>query len=151
MMLVKTDKGTLAPGDRYSQSLVAKLQEGRAVLATVKRMRNPQFHRKFFALAHMAFEQWNPEGKSIAGAPAMKSFERFRKDLVIQAGYYEIVLGIDGEARLEAKSIAFGNMDQAEFEQIYESVVAVLCAGIMPGLTVAEAQRLSDAVFNEGF
>lgn len=148
---IKTERDTLAPGDDSAKKRLARLAAGEIVLVDLRRPRNLAHHRKFMALARFAFGQWNPLEQSIGGMPARKSFDAFRKELVINAGYYEVVLGMDGTPRLEAQSLSFDAMDQETFAEVYESVVAVLTAGILQGMSKEEAQRLADAVYQEGF
>ena len=56
----------------------------------------------------------------------LKEFESFREWVTIQAGYYTVHLNPDGSRWLRAKSISFANMDDAEFEGLYKSVLNVL-------------------------
>jgi len=57
------------------------------------------------------------------GEPA-KCFEAFRKQLTIQAGYYELVLTPSGLEK-RAKSIAFDKMSQEEFGKLYKDLLSV--------------------------
>lgn len=95
--------------------------------------RNGKFHRKFFALLNFAFEAWHPERKhkQYKGQPVAKSFERFRKDVVIQAGYYDQTFDLDGNMKLEAQSISFASMDDVQFEQVYSAVATVVLEKVL--------------------
>lgn len=90
--------------------------------------RNGKFHRKFFALLQVGFETWDPKRtrKSYKGMAVEKNFEQFREDITILAGFYEQTFNLKGEMRLRAKSISFANMQDDEFETLYQSVVTVL-------------------------
>lgn len=149
--LVRTDDGKLAPVGDEARQRISKIGVGEVVLADLRRPRNLAHHRKAMALFRLAFEHWNPDEREIEGMPARKSFDTFRKELVVAAGYYEVVLGLDGEPRLEAMSLRFEAMDQATFTEVYEAVVSVLTAGILSGFTKEQVQRLADQVFAEGF
>ena len=88
--------------------------------------RNTQFHRKWFALLKIGYDNWAPgEINSQYGTPE-KNFERFRKDVTILAGYYHIVVRLDGTTRVEADSVSFGNMDEAQFSELYSKTIDVL-------------------------
>lgn len=50
-----------------------------------------------------------------------KAFEPFRKDIIIESGFYYEVKCPSG-IRKEAKSISFANMDEIEFNQLYKAV-----------------------------
>ncbi|MFX0786848.1 DUF1367 family protein [Escherichia coli] len=56
----------------------------------------------------------------------LKSFEAFREWVTIQAGFYTEHIYPDGSRGRRAKSIAFANMDEVEFQQVYKSVLNVL-------------------------
>lgn len=56
----------------------------------------------------------------------LKSFEAFREWVTIQAGFYTEHFYPDGSRGRRAKSIAFANMDETEFQQVYKSVLNVL-------------------------
>lgn len=90
--------------------------------------RNGKFHRKFMALLNVGFEMWEPKRKrkSYKGMAIEKNFDQFREDITILAGFYEQTFNIKGEMRLRAKSISFANMEDDEFEELYQSVVTVL-------------------------
>lgn len=149
--LARTDDGKLAPASDDARQRINKLAPGEIVLADLRRPRNLGHHRKAMALFRLAFDQWDPEARELGGVPARKSFDVFRKELVIAAGYYETVLGLDGNPRLEALSLRFDAMDQDTFAEVYEAVVAVLTAGIFEGMTKEQLQRLADRVLAEGF
>ena len=83
-------------------------------------------HKKYFALLNLAFENWEPgEIDSKYGKP-MKNFDRFRKDVAILTGHYDLVIRVDGSSRPEAKSISFAKMDQSEFEGLYSKTIDLL-------------------------
>jgi len=95
--------------------------------------RNAKFHRKFFALLNFAFEAWEPERshKSYKGRPITKNFERFRKDVIVYAGYYEQTFDLKGNMKLEPLSMSFAKMDQPEFELLYNAVATVILENVL--------------------
>jgi hypothetical protein len=107
---------------------INKLEPGEIINFEAIFPRNGRFHRKFFAMLNFAFEAWEPNRsrKSYRGMPVAKNFERFRKDVVIQAGFYEQTFDLQGNMQLEAQSISFANMDDNEFEAVYSAVVDVI-------------------------
>lgn len=78
--------------------------------------RNVKFHRKFFALLNLVFE--NQE--------QYNNIEHLRKDLIISAGYYDLRYNIDGVEIREPKSISFAKMDELEFSEVYNRVIDVV-------------------------
>lgn len=114
----------LVPGDIETDEWYNKLKLGESVHGKeFTRMRNPKFHRKFFALINLAYDQWEPGDVMIKGQVVQKNRKNFRRNLIAAAGFYEIVFNIDGTFKYEAQSISFGNMDQEEFEKVYNRVI----------------------------
>lgn len=143
-MLVKKRAGHLSAGDARARDIIGQMSIGECALCTVRRVRNPKLHRKFFALVKFAFDNWRPvDGKEF------RNIESFRKELIIAAGFHQTVLGVDGAVRLEAKSVAWDRMGEEEFTPLYEAVVAVLGDGFIPGLTATEAAGFAASL--EGF
>lgn len=63
----------------------------------------------------------------------LKSFEAFREWVTIQAGFYTEHIYPDGSRGRRAKSIAFANMDEVEFQQVYKSVACSSCHDLIDG------------------
>lgn len=95
--------------------------------------RNGKYHRKFFALLNFAYEAWQPDRyhKTYRGQPIEKNFERFRKDVIVQAGYYDQTFDLNGNMKLEAQSISFANMNDVEFEEVYSAVADVILSKVL--------------------
>ena len=126
----------LVPHDEAAAAFIQKMKAGELTHADFKRVRNYKFHKKYFALLDFAFEQWEPcDGLTYQGMPVAKNKERFRKDLIILAGFYESTVNLRSEVRLEAKSISFGLMDEVEFEQLYNATVDVVLRRILTRYT----------------
>lgn len=75
--------------------------------------RNIKFHKKFFAMLNLSFQ--NQE--------EFKSFEIFRQAVIIGAGFYEQIQRMHGEIMIIPKSISFAKMDEDEFQLLYSSVL----------------------------
>jgi hypothetical protein len=113
--------------------VVKSLEPGEILLFSFKKIRNWKYHKKFFALLNFAYETWDPERqhKTYKGRPVSKNFERFRKDVTIQAGFYEQTFDLDGNMQLEALSISFAKMDDMKFEQVYSAVATVILEKVL--------------------
>lgn len=129
LSLMKTASGYV-PATDQDADIVVKHRYGDIIQADFKKMRNPKFHRKFFALLNIGFNEWEPGELSNKYGVVEKNFEQFRKDITILAGYYEQHFRVDGSVRIEAKSISFANMDENEFNQLYSSVINVLLSRV---------------------
>lgn len=135
ILVTKTAGGGLAPADQQAADYIAKLKLGSVVKVKASRMRNPRFHRKFFALLNVAFDSWEPPAAMFKGERVQKNFEQFRNDVTVLAGYYETTVTLKGETRVVAKSISFGNMDQDEFDALYSATVNVILSRILTNYT----------------
>jgi hypothetical protein len=126
----------LVPHDEAAAAFIQKMKAGELTHADFKRLRNYKFHKKYFALLDFAFEQWEPSGElTYQGMPVAKNKERFRKDLIILAGFYESTVNLRGEVRLEPRSMAFSQMDENEFAHMYSATVDVILRRILTRYT----------------
>ena len=136
--------GGLAPDDIEATKLLERYKLGDVLSAEVKKPRNYEFHKKFFALMHYAFDQWEPEGMP------EKNFERFREDITIAAGYYDLVPAINGELRAKAKSISFASMSEFEFEELYDAAVNALLKWVLRNHTRDDVDRVMTQIAEFG-
>ncbi len=126
--LKKIDDGSYRPFYRGDVIASDKIKVGDEVKAT--KDRNPQFHRKAFALLKMAFEnQDRYDNKDI-----------FRQILTIKAGYVNWVKGDNGVDYPFAHSWAFESMGQDEFEEMYKAIKEV----IIKELKITDQQILEE-------
>jgi len=92
---------------RYKVGDLAELEN------TIKR--NPKFNAKYFVMLKLTFDnQEITDNKDL-----------FRKLVQIQAGYYYWVTLIDGSKQKESVTIKFEEMDDLEFEKLYNDVFNV--------------------------
>jgi hypothetical protein len=148
--LVKTPKGLRGwTEDDQQQWLKFKgwldgLEPGEFVRIGYVKPRNIKFHRRFFALLKTGFDAWEPRRKKHRGMPVQKNFERFRKDALIAAGFYDIVATASGGVKHEAHSISFANMDDNQFATVYSAVADVLLQGVLTRYTRADLDQVVD-------
>lgn len=103
----------------------SNIKNGQVIKVTYTVPRNYKFHKKYFALLNIAYDAFEPASEH-KGVEVEKKFNRFRKDVAIMSGYYDVVPNIKGEPRLEAKSISFATMGEDEFEDLYNKSVKVI-------------------------
>ena len=126
LSFIKTGTAAYRPADSITEEYDKKIKVGQVVHGNFRKMRNPKFHRKFFALLQLGFEYWEPGNVNSKYGVPEKNFDRFRKDITILAGYYNTVVRLDGSVRIQADSISFANMDEDTFESLYNNVITVL-------------------------
>ncbi|ELY5938877.1 DUF1367 family protein [Cronobacter malonaticus] len=65
--LIKHTSGILIPATpETSDFLQSKIRVGAVLSADFRQVRNPAFHRKFFALLTLGFEYWEPTGGAVS-------------------------------------------------------------------------------------
>lgn len=90
-----------------------KIKHGEPYEFEYKHVRNLKFHKKYFALINMVFQNQEMH----------KNIDHLRRDLTIEAGYYDLRQNIHGEEIKEPKSISFASMDEDEFNDYYGAVI----------------------------
>ena len=135
LTLTKRIDGAMVAANEEDALILDRLRIGDSISASWKKKRNAKFHRKFFAMLDVGFNAFEPEEYEYNGIPAQKSRERFRKDVICQAGYYELVVNLRGEVRAEAKSISFSKMGEDEFEELYSQCANVLLQKVLRNYT----------------
>ena len=66
LQLIKQSSEILISATPETRELLqSKFKLGDVLVAEFKRVRNPAFHRRFFALLNLGFEYWEPTGGAI--------------------------------------------------------------------------------------
>jgi len=117
IQVVKTPNGIIKPAYDSDHEYFKKMPTNEVFEIEYKKQRNIKFHRKFFALIKLAYENQSD----------YRLMEDLRRDLLITSGNYnEVVNKITGEVFKVADSISFSNMDDVKFNEVYESVKEVI-------------------------
>jgi hypothetical protein len=115
--VVKTQSG-LKPCYNSDYDIYSKIPLNEVFEIEYKKPRNYEFHKKYFGLLKLAFE--NQE--------LFSNITDMREDVTIMAGFFELRENkISGEITKKAKSISFAQMDEIEFSELYESTKDVIC------------------------
>jgi len=129
-MFNKGPGGVLYPASDLEAERMNRFKTGDSYQVDIKLARNGKFHSKVFTFFNFCFEHWsNPNPHQSAQA----SFDLFRKQLTILAGYHNSLIGIDGSLIVEAKSISYTNMTQEEFEMLYSSLINAAMDNLFKG------------------
>ena len=123
--LIKTAPQTYKPAEPETEEWDRKTKIGQWVSGPFSRVRNPAFHRKYFALLNVGFDNWEPPPLTNK-VKVEKNFNRFRKDIAILCGFYERHFRIDGTVRIEPQSISFAKMDEDTFQELYSKTIDIL-------------------------
>jgi hypothetical protein len=115
--VIKTQTG-LKPAYNSDYEVYSKIPLNEVFEIEYKKPRNIGFHRKYFALIKLAFENQTD----------YRNLNDLRRDISIVAGYYdEVVNKVTGEVYKMPKSISFSQMDEIEFSELYERTKDVIC------------------------
>ena len=93
-----------------------RIKVGDFLECEIKKPRNYMFHKKFFALLNMIYQ--NQE--------RYNNIDHLRNDLTIEAGYYRLRDNLKGEQVYEANSISFSKMNEETFEEYYSKCLDVI-------------------------
>lgn len=127
----KRPDGTIGPTDEDSIEYLKKLGQGEVFQATVRKARNYRFLKKFMALIKTGF---NCQEK-------YPTFEAFREEVTILAGWFTTHAHNDGSVSFQAKSVAFDAMDELEFEKLYQAAIDVLLKHFVANMTEDELRN----------
>jgi len=113
--LIKGENNTFSPLNESDIDKCSKILLGESNMFTLKRVRNPKFHRKYFAMVHLAFENQEDYNNE----------EHFRKVMQMKAGFFEAIHTDKGTVYMP-DSISFEDMDESGFDSLYEKVWQVI-------------------------
>ena len=119
--LIKLPGNLFQPATLRDAEICTRFRVGDCMTLKYSKKRNAAYFRKWWALVDYAYDVWEPA----EGMPE-KNFERFRKDITIAAGYYDLVPCINGELKAEAQSLKFASMDEDTFASLYDATVSAL-------------------------
>ena len=150
---VKTARSyALMPAHQQDEDALKALPGGRPLQVKVTRMRNPLFHRKIMALVHQLYEHWDPQVEDMPqffqerGIVPEKNFDRFRKDLIIRAGFYDPVIRLNGDMRVEAKSMSFGALSEDDAQVLFEKFIDIGINHMMSNYTGDQLRQVIEQI-----
>ena len=115
--VIKTQTG-LKPAWDSDYEIYSKIPLNEVFEIEYRKPRNYNFHKKYFALIKLAFENQTD----------YRNLNDLRRDISIVVGYYdEVVNKVTGEVYKMPKSISFAQMDEIEFSELYERTKDVIC------------------------
>ena len=129
--LVKIHNNYLAPSLPIDVEKLSKWKFGEILRAKVSKPRNINFHRKYFALLNVAFDNQDK----------YDSFEDLRVEVQLKCGWYQEHVTTKGQMIYIPKSIAFANMDEIEFAELYDKAIDIILANFCIGSTKEEIDQ----------
>ena len=123
------------PADTTAEAMLGKIADGDIFLMKSHRARNPQHHRKFFALLDKIHEHLSDEVLE-----AYPTTDKLLIGIKYALGYMDTMMMPNGDVIKTPKSIAFESLDQTGFETFYQRVMRLACDQLLPGVTDAELE-----------
>lgn len=112
LLLQNTNDG-LKPFYGSDMTEKKKLKKGEVYWAEIRKARNYEFLKKFMALIKIGMQN----SKTVE-----MPFDVYRKYALIKSGYAKIYVTPKGKF-VDAESIAFENMDEEKFQEVYSRVL----------------------------
>lgn len=131
--MIKLPGGVFAPLNDDEAERLKSFQNNEQYEIEIKKQRNPAFHRKVFAFFNFCFDHWSADKTEWQFQDEQAQFDTFRKNLTVLAGYFDKTYTIKGDVQIEPKSLAYGNMEQSEFERCYNSLINAAMKHIFKG------------------
>ena len=117
------------PIDESAKKVFNRYKFGDLVELEHKAIRNVKFHRKFFSMLNLTFQNQDITDNQ----------NDFREAVTIAAGFYHYQKQVDGSEIKRANSISFSKMDDITFSELYNKVFDV-CLKIL-GLKSEELEK----------
>lgn len=134
---MKEAGGRLSPADGHSAELIDALPAGKVYGATIKRKRNVQHLKKYWALIDAVWpaQALYPTSKRLGNAIK-------RACGLVDENLDPVTL----KPYDEVGSIAFDAMEQDEFEEFFSRAVDLICNHILPGVGREDLRRRVDDI-----
>lgn len=115
MAVIRLEKRAdyLVPSLEEDKDKASKIKHGEVIQVEFKRIRNPKFHKKYFALLQIVAEYDDRYDTVNDVLLVMK----------LKLGHYRTIVNTDGRVIYVPKSISFGSMEQIDFEDFYSRTI----------------------------
>lgn len=114
-VLIKSPHGYL-PHNESAVRLDARTDYGDMWEYTFVKIRCPRSHKRFFAMISDAYKAFNTK----------RTRDDFRKDLIFEAGFYDVKINHAGKPYAVVKSLNYASMDQEEFQAVHSRILDVI-------------------------
>ena len=137
IMVVK-HLGSLRPVDEHAEGVLRSLGQGEIVTVELRKVRNVQHHRLFWALMSLVWEQLDHE--------EYPDVEDLVVRVKIATGHRQRIELEGGMVAFVPKSISFAKMDQAEFNLFFDRCCDWVAANVLPGVTREDLRQELEAM-----
>ena len=127
----KLPNNLLSHVDDDGYDILKKIKIGEIYENEIKKPRNYKFHRKFFALLKLVFENQDK----------YDNIKDLRVEIELKTGNYEEHLTLKGKIIYIPKSISFDKMDDIEFEKLYNKSIDIILSDFIKGGSKKEIEK----------
>lgn len=115
-----------------------KLIVGEVYTVEVQKPRNPEFHRKYFALINCSFDKLNKKQSAFFD----NNKETYRKSLELSAGYSTRVFSFPLSEWIDTpRSISLEKMNEDDFLDLYNKVMNIIFTSVLKNLSEEEFRK----------
>ena len=132
ILLIKTLNGLKASDDESEEAL-KRFKIGDIIKAKISKPRNIKFHRKYFKLLSIVFD--NQE--------RYKTSEQLLVAIKLKLQMYDIITTIDGKLAPVLHSISFSKMDEIKFSELYNNTLTILADFLQCDLKELDSQVIA--------
>jgi len=143
----------LLPDSPEAEKWLSKKKLAATIVVEPHEMRNGAYFRKWWSLVKLGYDYWSDSVETLEynGERVLPDFDRFRKDVTISAGFYQPVVNLKGELRIEPESLKWSNMTEERFDKLYNATITVLLQRVFngkvcPTWTEDELRRIAEQI-----
>lgn len=123
----------LTPVTVDEQEKLRKFKLGDRVICDSRSNRSLDQSALFWSLVGLLAENMD--------SPSLRNKDNLADAIKLRLGFCHMFEGFDGEPIKRPKSLAFGKMDQAEFNDLFRAAVEYIEAEILPGINRKDLDR----------
>ena len=132
---LKKQGEVLVPSLPVDVEKLRQWKNGEILQVEITKPRNIKFHRKYFALLNIAFDNQD----------RYDNFEAFRQEVIMRAGYFKTHIHLSGKQSFSAASISFAKMDEFQFEDLFHKSIDVIINYFMPKASEEDIKKMVEA------
>ena len=144
-LFLKKVKGDVWVADDEASSEWSKgMAVGHVISGEFTKPANYKFFKKMHALVRLSYDYFsdgiaNREPLKYRGQDVHTSYDMFREEMTILAGFYTASYSLNGKVRLQAKSWSFSKMSEEERERMFSKLIDVAIKQVFQNV-IDEAQ-----------
>lgn len=135
---LKKSLSSLVPADDEAAEALKKYKQGDTVSCEIRKPRNVDHHRKYFALLNLVVDNQERFRNTQELLDAIKfelGYVETRRKIVKETGSWKY-----SEFYQVPKSISFTSMDQHTFDRFYSKSIDIILQHILPGINRDELE-----------